>query len=263
MINADTEKFAVLGYPVRHSRSPFLFNKLFRKDGINAVYLFLEQINTREAIRAACCLNFRGISVTLPHKIEAMQCVDAVDPAAQAMGCINTLHLKDGKLHGYNFDGRGALEALTAEDPKWHRRRVLIIGNGGAAQGIASSMALDFGIKKIDFLVRNPARCEKLTSQLARLGVISKVHVPVSYNSIINAEIALVINTTPVGMDPDTDRSPFSQKYLDRNKWIYDIVYRPRKRNSSEKRKSQVPVSLTESKCLSGKLHCNMHCGPG
>ena len=86
MISNTTKYYGVLGYPTGHSKSPYLFNKLFQKAGMDAVYLFLEQENTARAIEAMRSLHFSGASVTIPHKIAAYELADEIDPQAQAMG---------------------------------------------------------------------------------------------------------------------------------------------------------------------------------
>lgn len=105
---------ALFGHPVGHSLSPAIHNAAFAKLGLPYLYVACDipPGGVPAAMEAIRTLNYRGLSVTIPHKIAALACMDEVDPTARGIGCINTVVNENGRLIGYNCDGRGALNAL-------------------------------------------------------------------------------------------------------------------------------------------------------
>src|SRR5512139_2336154 len=112
-INAQTKFCGVIGNPVGHSLSPVIHNAAFRKLGLNFVYLAWKVEVIGDAIKGLRALgNFRGASVTIPHKVSAMPLLDHIESTAQKIGAINTIVAEKGRLSGYNTDATGALRAL-------------------------------------------------------------------------------------------------------------------------------------------------------
>ncbi|MBL8992011.1 MAG: shikimate dehydrogenase, partial [Spirochaetia bacterium] len=209
-IDAHTECYGVLGFPVRHSRSPAIFNAAFQNRGRNAVYLAFEQEDTARAIEAMRCLGIRGMSVTIPHKENAMKCVDETDESARRVGCLNTIINNNGRLIGYNFDGEGAVTPLDSFFPDWKEKKIVFIGAGGSARGIALAMASVYGAKKIAFLARSPDKAAPLVRELEALGVASGA----STLNEKSVDADLLINTTPIGMHPNTEATPFPASFF-------------------------------------------------
>ena len=228
MIDRETRYYGVLGYPARSSRSPCLFNQLFRDYQINAIYLFLEQRDTQKAVEAIRTLHYAGASVTLPHKIAVLSHLDEIDPLAARLKCVNTIVNKDGRLWGYNFDGLGAIEGLEREEPDWRGKNILILGNGGAARGIAMTMASRYRIPRLHFLVRDPKRVELLVRELETEETRAEIYTRQTCDGIIKEDIHIIINTTPVGMAPFNEETPIDKCYLRSSMVVYDIVYTPR-----------------------------------
>lgn len=224
-IDKDTLFFGVIGYPVGHSRSPRLFNALFDEYKINGVYRYIETKELEKAMLGLRGLNYRGLSITIPHKEEAIKYVDFLSPLAQKLGCINTVINENGILTGYNFDGIGAGEALTEFSKKWEEKNILIIGTGGAARGIAMSFIIEYGLKKIIFLSgsKNENRLYKETSRLIDAEIYSYEEVQTLFEK---EQIDVIINTTPVGMEPRVDESPLDKHFL-KGRLVFDIVYTP------------------------------------
>ena len=112
-INAHTQFCGVIGNPVEHSLSPAIHNAAFQKLGLNFVYLAFRVEAIGDAIKGLRALgNFRGASVTIPHKVAAVPFLDSVEPTARHIGAINTIVAEGGTLTGYNTDATGALRAL-------------------------------------------------------------------------------------------------------------------------------------------------------
>jgi len=228
-INSRTSVYAVLGYPVGHSKSPLIFNTAFRHDNINAVYLAFAQQDTRAALQAVRTLDIRGLSITIPHKTEAVTYMDSLDRTAAQLGSINTVINQNNRLTGYNYDGEGAVKPLADTIPDWSEKNILFIGNGGAARGIAMTMAVKYNIKKLLFLIRNLKKAVPLFRDLEKVSVQSQ-HALLSDADAVAAlteQSDIIINTTPVGMYPHSDKTPLPGTYISKNHYVYDIIYTP------------------------------------
>ena len=140
MIDSNTFLCGLIGNPVAHSLSPVMHNQAFAAIGYNAVYLAFRVIDLDSAIKGIKALNFKGVSVTIPHKVAVMQYLDEVEETAATIGAVNTIVNNNGHLIGYNTDSRGALEALKTKTAI-QGKSVAIIGAGGAAR------AIGFGLK--------------------------------------------------------------------------------------------------------------------
>ncbi|MBN2194509.1 MAG: shikimate dehydrogenase [Polyangiaceae bacterium] len=232
-ITAQTRVCGILGHPVGHSLSPVLHNVAFAARGLPFAYVAhdVRPEDLPAAIAGARALGYRGLSVTIPHKVAAMACVDEVDPTARGIGCINTVVNTKGRLRGHNSDGLGALGALRAAgvDPAGHR--VVVLGSGGAARAIAMTLALEAPPAKLSVLGVVPEELAILVSDLTARGR-APVEGLAFDEATLGAALAgaeLLLNCTPVGMHPKTDASPVPARYLRRNLSVLDAVYNPRR----------------------------------
>ena len=142
-IDAKTTVCALFGHPVGHSLSPQIHNAAFEALGLPYVYVAhdVQPGQVRRAFDGVRVMGYRGLSVTIPHKVEAMEGVDEVDETARGIGCINTVVREGDRLLGSNSDGLGALGALRAAGADPAGARTLILGSGGAARAIAITLA--------------------------------------------------------------------------------------------------------------------------
>ncbi|MFZ1804046.1 MAG: shikimate dehydrogenase, partial [Nitrospira sp.] len=137
-IDTRTQFCGVIGNPVGHSLSPAIHNAAFRTLRLNFVYLAWQVEAIGEAIKGLRALgNFRGASVTIPHKVAAIPFLDRVEQTAQRIGAINTIVAEKGELTGYNTDATGALRALKMGGVALTGKRIVVLGSGGAARAIA------------------------------------------------------------------------------------------------------------------------------
>jgi shikimate dehydrogenase len=126
----------VLGFPVRHSRSPAMMNAAFAELGLDWRYLALAVPPPlfAETVRALAGSGYRAANVTIPHKLAAHDVADELSPEAEAIGAVNTLILEpDGRIRGHNTDGAGLIDALGEPVPA----TALVLGAGGAARAAA------------------------------------------------------------------------------------------------------------------------------
>lgn len=218
-ITADTKVLGVIGDPVRHSLSPIMHNGWIADHGIDAVYvaLPLRSADPVAAIRALGQFGFVGLNVTVPHKEAAAKAADICDG-----GVANTLRWEpDGRLSAFNTDGAGFLDALSEIEPDWRVkvRRVLIVGAGGAAIGVARALAPE--VECVSLVNRTQARAEAAAGSLPNARVLSWENLAQGF-----AEADLIVQATILGMaglaSPEWPMASCKLAAI-----VADIVYRP------------------------------------
>lgn len=231
VVDVSTKLIGLLGNPLGHSFSPAMHNKAFQSLGLNFFYLPIEV--TAEDLSTVTAgiarMNFAGYNITVPHKIRIMDCLDSIDPLAQAIGAVNTVILEDGRTTGYNTDGEGFVRALEAESGITAGGRChFIIGCGGAARAIAMTLAFKEA-GKIFLCNRTEQKAHELAADInEKVSLCSEV-VPMETGCIDAAirQADVLINTTSVGMHPDEDRSPINSDLIRGGLIVSDIVYNP------------------------------------
>jgi len=215
-IDSTTKLFGVFGNPVAHSLSPAMHNRAFAFKGYNGVYLPFCVEHIEPAVAAVRTLGIKGVSVTLPHKVGVMACLDRLDPLAEHIGAVNTIVNADGILTGYNTDCYGAVSALKQRiDIKG--KGVAVIGAGGAAR------AIGWGVKDAGANVMVVNRSAENGEQLA--ADLSTTFVPLEKVEGLSADV--LINTTPMGMHPHIDEMPVPAGIFQKGMVVMDIVYTP------------------------------------
>jgi len=230
-ITAETKVCVLLGDPVGHSLSPLIHNAAFRELGINAVYLALpvKEKDFEGAIQGMRAFHFQGASITIPHKVRAVEHMDSLDPVAREIGSINTIVNRNGKLKGFNSDGMGALKALRDHQVNLDGKSVLVLGSGGVARAI--SFALTMGTRLTKLCIAGIIKEEviSLVDDLQQ-ATESPVQGETMEGKALGIEIPgfdIIINCTPVGMSPDINKSPVPDGLLEKNQLVFDVVYNP------------------------------------
>jgi len=234
-LNAETELFGVIADPVGHSLSPAIHNACFAEQNMDRLYLpllvqggqqefdsFLRNAFERE------WLNFRGFSVTIPHKQSALDYVRAsdgfVEPLAEKIGAANTVIAgRDGKLAAYNTDYAGALDAITAgmeiTRADFENMPVAVVGAGGVSRAIVAGLR-DAGAE-VKIYNRTLEKAERLAAEF---------HCEfASLDELPNLDAKLVINCTSIGMHPKVDATPVPAESLKGGMAVFDTVYNPAK----------------------------------
>lgn len=230
-INAHTEFCGVIGNPVEHSLSPVIHNAAFQKVGINCVYLAWRVEIIEDAIRGLRALgNFRGASVTIPHKVSAMPLLDDVEATARHIGAINTIVSDKGRLVGYNTDATGALRALREAAVDLVDRHVVILGSGGAARAIAFALAAESRIGKLTLLGIDDRERSTLARDVraAGTGLVEDRHLDEGSLTATLPHAQVLIHCTPIGMSPKIDATCVPPSLLHSGLAVMDIVYNPR-----------------------------------
>jgi shikimate dehydrogenase len=231
-ISTSTRFCVVIGNPVSHSLSPAIHNAAFAELGLDFVYLACRVENVKHALAGMRALgNFRGMSVTIPHKMEAMNHVDKVAEADRAIGSINTIINNNGKLMGFGTDGPGALKALAQAGVSLDGKHVLCLGSGGAARAILFTLALKTRAKSIHLLDVDPNLMEYLARDISTGTKMPVTTALLSDGSLASAmKISdVIIHCTPVGMHPKTDASLIPEHLFSPRQVVFDIVYTPLK----------------------------------
>lgn len=226
-ITGRTNVVGLIGNPVEHSFSPPMHNAAFRALNLDYVYVAfdVEPSNLKKSIEGAFSLNIKGLNVTIPHKIEVMKYLNDLDEIAQLIGAVNTIDFKN--LKGYNTDGIGAIKAIE-EVESIKNKNVVIAGAGGASRAISFYIA-KYDADKLTILNRNVSKAEKLSCDVSNSQLIDDV----SFDSISQIESYLddadiLIDTTPVGMDPHINDEPIvTAENMHEDLVVFDAVYNP------------------------------------
>ena len=229
-IDTGTRLCAVIGNPVAHSLSPRMHNAAFAAAGLNYVYVAFQVTDVEGCLRGMRALpSFRGMSVTIPHKMAVMPYLDEMDAMSHRVGCVNTITQEAGRLSGTVTDGLGALRAITGAGVSLQDRRVAFLGAGGAVRAVAFALADAGGLARLSILGRTASRVEALANDLRR-ATPAPVHTGDLGTDLERAikEHDVLIQGTPMGMhghDPESTLVPAA--WLRPDHVVFDMVYRP------------------------------------
>ncbi len=229
-IGPKTKLCALIGNPVEHSMSPAIHNRAFAELGLDYVYLAFRVEDVGAAIAGMRALeNFRGLSVTIPHKVAVIRHLDEVNAVDRGIGSVNTVLNDGGKLKGFGTDGPGALKALTDASVRVTGRNVTIVGSGGAARALAFTLATKAKPKTLHVLGVIPGELKTLVNDLkrkTRANVAGALIGPKSLEARM-ADTHVLIHCTPIGMHPNVNDSVVPKALLHRDLAVMDIVYNP------------------------------------
>jgi shikimate dehydrogenase len=223
MITSQTKITGLFGYPVKHSLSPKMHNAGFACLNLDYCYLpFLVKPDALEhAVNGIKAMNLRGVNLTIPHKESVINLLDEIDAEAGIIGAVNTIVNTDGRLKGYNTDGKGFMKSLEEQGIDLSEKKVIVIGAGGASKGICYYLAqkakkLMIYNRSID---RRDAMIESLNKSQRLVNIISSIQ---RLDETYDADI--IINTTPLGLNPD-DPLPIDSKFLHKNHIVCDLIF--------------------------------------
>ncbi|MGB0768934.1 MAG: shikimate dehydrogenase, partial [Phycisphaeraceae bacterium] len=236
--NPETQVFGVIGDPVGHSMSPHIHNAGFDAVDYNAVYLPLRIPPEYEHFKATVAsfldhapLDFRGASVTIPHKQNLLRFVEEMDgeiePLAAQIGAANTLTVRgDGSLYASNTDYAAALDsvcdAMQIKREQLAAKRVAVLGAGGAARAVVAGYT-HFGAS-VTVYNRTPEKAQALADAFDADAA--------SLDDVRHADFDILINCTPIGMHPNEDATPcdFTQHASPKTQGpplVFDTIYNP------------------------------------
>ena len=227
---------AVLGQPIIHSLSPEMHNaallELSRRDSKFSRWKYFkieiapEQL--AQALPRLAELGFRGLNLTIPHKVDVLTILEEIDPKALVMGAVNTLRFENGYWKGYNTDGEGLSRAIQIAFGKGlNDFNVLVLGAGGAARA-AAVQCLTEGCQYLAVLNRSADRAQKMIKALSENGFSNRVELmDHPRNPFIGRRGKnLIINATSLGLRMD-DPTPLDLSLFEETVCVYDMIYNP------------------------------------
>lgn len=229
-IDGYTRLAAVVANPIKHSISPFIHNSAFEATNTNGVYLAWEVDATELAETVANIRRYQmyGINLSMPYKEQVIPYLDQLSEEACLIGAVNTVVNREGTLIGYNTDGKGFFKSLPSF--KISRKRLVLLGAGGAAKAILAQAILD-GVSQISVFVRSSSMektrpyLEKIQNATGfRVDLFALEDVQDLQDSITQAD--LLVNATSVGMDGSSQPIPTSI-VLPEKLLVADVIYQP------------------------------------
>jgi len=219
-MTANPDRYAVVGFPVKHSWSPFIHGLFAKQTGQDMVYRLLEipPPNFRAEVLAFFADGGKGLNVTLPFKQAAAQLVNTLTPRAQQAGAVNTIIRNDHELTGDNTDGVGLVTDLDHNlGLPLKGKRVLMLGAGGAARGVIGPL-LDAGVTGIHIANRSAERANELVELFKPLGPVTS-----STFDAVTGEFDLVVNATSASMSGEVP--PVPPAVIGERTVCYDMAY--------------------------------------
>ena len=232
-------RLGLIGYPLGHSLSPVIHSAALQACGREGSYSLFpihpdDKEGLRELLDRVRNKEITGLNVTIPHKQNVIEFLDELTPTAQAIGAVNTIYRRDNTIIGENTDAPGFLadlkRFLTTESQRRGDLTALVLGAGGSARAVV------YALLKDGWEVTIAARRLEQAKQLA--DAFTNYHLPITVSSLPNpdttftnlrSQISLIINTTPAGMAPKIDGSPWPENLpFPPRAAIYDLVYNPR-----------------------------------
>lgn len=230
MISAKAKVCGLMGCPVEHSLSPLMHNFFAQETGADFAYVpfKVEEDRVEDAVRGAYALNLTGMNVTVPHKQRVIPHIKDLDAAAKAIGAVNTLVREKDGYKGYNTDASGLLRAMRDADMDIEGKDWLLIGAGGAAK--AAAFVLGSGkAASVVVLNRSTDKAKALADDMNRQfqrNFMSAMSLE-NYRTLPDREWQAV-QTTSVGMHPNTQKAPIEDREFYRNiRNAIDVIYTP------------------------------------
>lgn len=232
MITGKTQLLGVVGHPIEHSLSPVMHNAAIVHLGVNYVYVPfpVKPADFEIAIAGFAAIGVQGFNLTIPHKQAILPLLSEVSEIAQAVGAVNTVWRTARGWSGTNTDVEGFITPLQTLQRNWQQTIALVLGSGGAARAVVAGLA-QLGCSKIRVIGRNPEKLATFRQSWngAPYGKLLSVY---AWSELVDwlPTAGLVVNTTPIGMEPNWDQSPLTGSEMDllpTDSIVYDLIYTP------------------------------------
>lgn len=221
------QAYTLIGNPLGHSMSPFIHERLFALSGVEAQYSLTAIPSEALAARAGALRELCGYNITIPHKVDIIPHLDALDETAQRYHSVNCVANKDGSAVGYNTDCVGFLRSVEGMPLDG---RVLLIGCGG----VGRMMAIEAGLHGASELVlmvlpTDQQLAENLREELSAIAPETTVTIVLTGSDKDGAlgNFDVLMNACPVGMYPKTSACPISEEQLALCGHVFDVIYNP------------------------------------
>jgi shikimate dehydrogenase len=243
MPKGAVSKAGVIGFPIAHSLSPRIHGYWLKEHGLKGSYEAIEvKAEELEAFLKSLAENgYKGINITLPHKETALPLMDAVEPIARAIGAINTVVVRGGKLYASNTDMGGFFENLAEGAPgfEFHKGKAVVLGAGGAAKAIVAALLI-YGVPEVVVANRTALKAQHLKDHFRQATGEGDIAARIDWEKL-SKKITVVewaersqalkganmlVNTTVLGMKGQAPLE-LDLKHLPKTALVNDIVYRP------------------------------------
>ncbi len=221
MTDNSTERYAVIGNPIAHSKSPLIHTEFAKQTQQKLSYSaeLVELGQVKNFVEEFTKNNGKGLNVTVPFKQDAFELANELTPRAQRAGAVNTLILKNNKVLGDTTDGTGLLNDLTKNNQQIIKdKRILVIGAGGAVRGVLEPLLLE-SPENLTITNRTLSKAQQLAEDFKNFGAISAC----SFNDLDGQKFDLIINGTSASLSGELP--PLPDKLFTENACAYDMMY--------------------------------------
>ncbi|RPF55561.1 shikimate dehydrogenase [Aquisalibacillus elongatus] len=221
----------LIGFPVNQSKSPQIHQHFLSSLQLEGQYNLyeVEEVDLESQLNQLIDHQLTGFNVTIPYKEKIIPLIDDLDQTTKSLKSVNTVKIEGTKLVGYNTDGVGYVESLRQGYPDFYQslnqQSILILGAGGAAKGIYYTLQNERPYK-LDIANRSVNRAEHLTCDYTNSHALSLLDAEAKLN-----DYDLIIQTTSVGMEPNTSHKIIKLNQLKENTIVSDIIYKPKYTN--------------------------------
>lgn len=221
MIQTTIDRYAVIGNPIAHSKSPFIHTEFARlsQQALSYSAQLVDIGNVASFVQAFIKNNGKGLNVTVPFKQDAFELATDLTPRAQRAGAVNTLTLKDNKIYGDTTDGRGLLNDLIKNHQQsLNNKSILVIGAGGAVRGVLEPLLLE-SPSSLTIVNRTVSKAQQLAKDFSAFGNIQAAQ----FKQLQGKQFDLIINGTSASLSGDLP--PLADNLFTANACAYDMMY--------------------------------------
>ena len=220
-------KLGVIGAKLGHTASPAIHEKLFRILQVEGQHQYgvleMDRNDIPNELQRLRDEGYTGANVTIPYKLDVMPYLTEISREARIIGAVNTLHFTDDGIFGYNTDYSGFGRSLDHAGIDVKAKACVVLGSGGAARAIIQYLS-DSGAKSITVVSRHPHSKTEFDAFIQRVGADT-----VDYQDFEHSQGGdVLVNCTPVGMFPDVNGCPVSERIIAAFPAVVDIVYNPK-----------------------------------
>lgn len=216
------QKYTLIGYPLGHSMSPMIHERLFAAKNREASYDLTEISPEELSAKAQSLKEFKGFNVTIPHKQSIIPFLDEIGGSAKRYNAVNCVVNENGRLIGYNTDCDGFTDSVK-DFPM--DGKVLLIGCGGVGRMMAVEAVLHGADLTIGIRPSSTEKAAALTKEILEMKPDAKVRTVLTAD--LDESFDVILNSSPVGMYPQTDACPVSDSLIEKCSYVYDVIYNP------------------------------------
>lgn len=218
------QQYSLIGYPLHHSMSDFIHNKLFELSGVSAEYSLFEIPEARLGEEIEKVKSLDGANVTIPFKTKIIPYLDTLSQRAALYSSVNVIANKNGVYYGYNTDCTGFLRTLSSAGIPL-KNHAVVCGCGGVSRMMAYESVLAGCRVTIAVREKSLSKAQSLCNEI--LSKYPEAEISSAALNDLDEDIDILLNGTPCGMLPNVSQMPVSEKTLSKTKAVFDAIYNP------------------------------------